>query len=96
VDNQNPKHLYDGDYSYADSGLDAFMSRSVDGISAPNLDRMILNMPLWARQLPYDTMQTSGSLGDTLSVGNIAIDGVTGRISVFDGDNNEVVRIGTL
>jgi hypothetical protein len=96
MDNKNPSVLYDGDYSYADSGLDSFMSRSIDGLTAPNLDQLVMNMPLWARQLPYDTMQTSGQLGDTLSVGNIAIDGVTGRISVFDADNNEVVRIGTL
>ncbi len=95
MDNQNPTQ-FTGDYSYSNSGLDNFMSRSIDGTHSMNLDQLVLNMPLWARQLPHDTLQTSGSLGDTLSVGNIAIDGVNGRISVFDTNNNEVVRIGTL
>ena len=90
MDNQAPG-AFTGDYNYSDSGLDSFMSRSIDGVSAPNLDRLILNMPLWARQLPYDTVQTTGQLGDNLTLGNITIDGVAGRISVSDGTNTRVI-----
>lgn len=91
MDSQSNPRKFDGDYNYGDSGLDAFMSRSIDGITAPNLDRMILNLPLWARQLPYDTVQTSGTLGDNITLGNITIDGVAGRISVSDGTNTRVI-----
>jgi hypothetical protein len=44
----------------------------------------------------YDSAQISGMLGDTLRIGNIGLDGTKGRISVFDENNNEVVRIGNL
>lgn len=84
-----------GDYSYTNSGFDGFMNRSIDGISAHNLDTLVMNIPLWARQLSYDTVQTSAQLGDKLSVGNIVIDGQSGRISIFDGAN-EIARIGQL
>lgn len=84
VDNRN-------DYDYTNTGMDSFMSRSIDGVMATGLDNLILKMPLWARQLPYDTVSTTGSLGDKLTLGNITIDGVSGRITVSDGTNDRVI-----
>lgn len=79
-------------YDYTDAGLDAFLSRSVDSVSQVNLDS---SGPVSNSQA-YDRTQVSGSLGDTIRVGKIQLDGVAGRISVFDDSNNEVVRIGEL
>lgn len=79
------------DYSYADSGLDNFLSRSIDRLSQVNLDAP---GPV-STQIRYDAAQVTGQLGDTLRIGSIHLDGAKGRISIFDGDN-EVVRLGEL
>lgn len=80
------------EYTYETAGFDGFLSRSVDSISQLNLDSQ---GPV-STQLPFDRAQVSGSLGDKLQIGKIRLDGVTGRISVLDDNNNEVVRIGEL
>lgn len=79
-------------YDYIDAGFDAFLSRSVDSISQVNLDS---TGPVSTAQA-YDRGQATGSLGDSIKVGKIQLNGVTGRISVFDDNGNEVVRIGEL
>ena len=79
------------DYSYTDAGFDSFLSRSIDNVAQYNLDS---TGPM-VNQVRYDGMQVSGMLGDTLQIGNIHLDGVTGRISIYDS-GEEVVRIGEL
>ena len=78
-------------YDYTDSGFDSFLSRSVDDVPQVNLD----SQGPQTTQIRYDSAQVTGKLGDTLTLGNIKLDGVAGRISIFDG-GNEVVRIGEL
>lgn len=79
-------------YDYTDAGLDGFLSRSID-----NLAQMTLDSPgPTTTAMAYDRAQVTGPLGNSLQVGNIVLDGVNGRISVFDGSGNEVVRIGEL
>lgn len=82
-----------GDYNYTNAGFDGFMNRSIDNIVAPNLDQ--IRPPYWPQQVAYDRVQTSGSLGDKITVGSIVIDGASGRISVYDGPT-ETIRIGNL
>jgi hypothetical protein len=79
-------------YSYQDSGFDKFLSRSIDDTAQPNLGT---GGPV-SNSIAYDRNQVSGSLGDSLRVGRILINGTTGRISIYDEANNEVVRIGEL
>lgn len=79
----------DEDYDYETAGFNSFLSRplvSLEGtpVQAPT------------RQVNFDQAQVTGALGDTLRIGNILLDGVAGRISVFDDNNNESVRIGEL
>lgn len=78
-------------YDYTAAGFDKFLSRSIDDIQQQNLD----STGPASLAIPFDRTQTSGSLGNIIRVGNISIDGVKGRISIYDGDN-EVVRLGEL
>lgn len=79
-------------YDYTDSGFDAFLSRSIDSVSQVNLESTGPTSTAKA----YDRGQSSGSIGDKIRVGRIVIDGLTGRISIFDENNNEVSRLGKL
>lgn len=79
-------------YDYSDAGFDGFLSRSVDNTSQNNLDSQ---GPI-TQSIRYDSQQVSGSMGDTFRVGKILIDGVKGRISGFDENGKEVVRLGML
>lgn len=81
------------DYNYTNAGFDGFMSRSIDSITANNLDG--IRPVYWPQQVAYDRVQASGTVGDKITVGSIIIDGTTGRISVFDG-STETIRIGNL
>ena len=78
-------------YDYTTSGFDGFLSRSVDDLPQNNLDSA---GPV-SNSMAYDRNQVTGAIGNTIKVGNITIDGVKGRISIYDG-TNEVVRIGEL
>jgi len=79
-------------YSYVSSGYDAFLSRSIDDVAQVNLD----STGPTSTAIRYDSAQISGMLGDVLPIGNILIDGVTGRISVFDSTGKEMTRLGNL
>lgn len=81
-----------GDYSYLDAGFDPFLSRSIDNLSQVNLD----SQGPATTQIAYDRSGVSGSLGNILQIGKIQIDGVKGRISVYDDSGNENIRIGEL
>ena len=79
------------DYTYEDAGFDGFLTRPLVGTSTENQGSVYQN-----RQVNFDQSQTSGALGDTFRVGRINLDGANGRISVFDENGNESVRIGEL
>lgn len=79
-------------YSYQDSGFDKFLSRSIDDLVQSNLSQ---GGPV-SQSIAYDRNQISGQLGDVLRIGSIELDGVKGRISIFDESGNEVVRMGEL
>lgn len=78
-------------YDYTDSGFDSFLSRSVDDVPQVNLD----SQGPQTTQIRYDSAQVSGALGNTLKIGSIHLDGIKGRISIYDGED-EVVRVGEL
>ena len=80
------------DYNYESSGFDGFLSRSVDDLTQTNLD----SGGPQTTQIRYDGSQVSGMLGDTLQIGKVHIDGVKGRVSVYDDSGNETIRIGEL
>ena len=44
-----------------------------------------------SREMNFDQVQTTGSLGSKIKVGNIIIDGVERRILVNDGENDVVL-----
>lgn len=96
------------DYNYTSSGIDDFLSRSIDQVSwQSSLDSTIampgsgalgsLPAPQGNNATRFDATQTTGSMGDTLQVGNITIDGINGAISVTDPTtDNIVVQIGNI
>lgn len=69
-------------FDYLSQGFDRYLQRT---INTAGQGRRILN---------FDQMQVSGSLGDVIKIGNINLDGRTGRISIQDGAGNEIVRLG--
>jgi hypothetical protein len=81
-------------YDYTNAGFDPFLTRSIDTIGAPNLQLTGDAAP--SQELNYDQSQTSGSLGSALQIGNIILDGTTGRISIIDENGNTVVEIGDI
>lgn len=83
------------EYSYSDSGYDDFMSRSIEGATAANLDQSTSGGGS-SRQLNFDAAQVSGSLGDILKVGNVLINGQRGRITIEDDSGNTVAIFGEL
>ena len=83
------------DYTYRDAGFNRFFRRSINSNSgAVNLKSA--GTGGGTNQLNFDNVQVSGSLGDTLKIGRITLDGKIGRQSVFDELNNEVLRLGEL
>lgn len=84
------------DYDYSDAGFDAFMDRSIDASGGGNAGGTLEDQTYQSRETNYDAGGSSGSLGDSLQIGNIKLDGVKGRISVYDETGNEVVRLGDL
>ena len=85
------------EYDYTDAGFGPFLTRSIDDNSASTLDHLSdIESSAASRIANYDQVQVSGALGDILAIGNIHIDGVSGKISIYDDDGNEVVRVGEL
>lgn len=82
-------------YTYAAAGFNKFFRRSIDSTSAATLNDAASQASAYSSEINFDQSQTSGSLGSVVQVGNVNIDGVQGRISVFEG-SDEVVRIGEL
>lgn len=84
------------EYDYQAAGFSAFLTRSIDDSAALNLDALSSSVQQSTREVNYDHSPTTGGLGSIIRIGNIQLDGVTGRISIYDSNNNEVVRIGEL
>lgn len=79
---------------YIAAGFDQYLTRSIDGYIATGLGNA--EPRAGVQQVAFDRNQVTGSLGDKLKLGFIVLDGTTGRISIFDANNNEPVRIGEL
>lgn len=77
------------DYDYTTTGMDAFLSRSIDNLSQVNLDSP---GPV-TTALAYDRAQVTGALGDTLRIGKIYLNGAASNITMNDG-NNDFLLIG--
>lgn len=75
------------DYDYEAAGFDGFLSRSIDSVSQINLDSP---GPTSTAQA-YDRTQVTGSLGDTLQIGNIFLDGASEAIELLDGRNKPLL-----
>ena len=84
------------DYSYVDAGFSTFLTRSIDDTAAVTLGDMSTQALSTNREINYDQSQTTGSLGSSTRIGNIDLDGVKGRITIFDENNREVVWIGNI
>lgn len=87
-------------FDYGQAGFDAFLNRSIDtqnnGSANPYSTLSLVPPIQGGQQLNYDQMHVTGSLGDSLQIGNITLDGSTGRISITDDGGNEIVRLGVL
>lgn len=84
--------MNNSDYDYSTSGFDNFLSRSIDSLDQVNLD----SAGPQSNNLRFDGSQISGALGDVFSIGNILLDGRTGRITLKDDDGRVVFVIGEL
>lgn len=80
------------DYTYTSAGFDGFLMRSIDKTPQVNLN----DPGPVSKSIAFDRTQASGMLGNILQIGNINLDGVKGRVSIFDSNGNETVRIGEL
>lgn len=72
------------EYDYTASGLDNFLSRSIDNLVRTNLDSAGPN----TNQVRYDSAQVSGMLGDTLQLGVVSITKL--GITIVDDNNTRV------
>ena len=81
-------------YSYMDSGLNGFFSRRIGRPDAVTLNSLSNSLP--RKEMDFDHMSTSGTLGDIISVNGIKLDGPNRRISIMDDLDIEVGRIGNL
>lgn len=81
-------------YTYREVGFNRFFRRSLN--SNPEANTLSGVGGGQSRQLKFDDMQISGSLGDILRIGRILLDGKIGRQSIMDERNNEVLRLGDL
>ena len=81
-------------HDYESAGFNGFFRRSLG--SDPNATTLRRMSGTNKRQLNFDNQQLSGAMGDNLRLGTIRLDGKTGRVSVFDEQGNEVVRLGDM
>lgn len=85
-----------GAYDYNSAGFDDFLSRSIGTAQVGTYTLGNMSGGSGSNAINFDQASVSGSMGDTITVGKIIIDGVNGRISVMDDAGNEVVRLGEL
>ena len=82
-------------YSYQEAGFNRFFRRTL-GSNAQAVSLRSSSSATSSNQLNFDELQVSGSLGDTLKIGLITLNGKLGRQSVYDELGNEVLRLGKL
>lgn len=84
-------------YDYAQAGFDGFLTRSIDSTKGGGGGGSI-------REINFDQTQITGSLGSTLQLGNIRLDGINQEIALMrdgvrnlmlgnDASNNPVLKI---
>lgn len=83
------------EYDYIASGFNGFLSRRIRRPDASTLQGLSNDTP--RREINFDRTTTSGSLGDTFTIGSIFLDGSRGRIDIKSTTTQEtVVRLGEL
>ena len=84
-------------YTYAEAGFNGFLRRSIGSKATTGSLREMSRTTAPPTQLNFDNMQVSGSLGDTLEIGRILLNGADGQIDLrADASDDVVVRIGEL
>lgn len=83
---------YTNVHDYESAGFNGFFRRSIG--SNPTATTLRALNTRDNRQLNFDDQQVSGSLGDTLRIGVIYLDGKTGRFQIVPQTGEEVVRLG--
>lgn len=89
-------------YDYSQSGIDNFLSRAIDTVSwQTTLDAMLnfpgsetlttLPTPPASNNLNMDSAQVTGSVAQTMAVGDVNINGSAGNIILSDGSNDRVL-----
>ncbi len=87
------------DYNYGDAGFSRFFRRSIDNPAVPvaNLSEYARTATQQAREINFTQSAVSGAMAGVTQIGTkISLDGIEGRISLFDDAGNEVGRIGKL
>lgn len=83
--------------TYEDSGYNRFLIRSIASNSGSRVLSDMSRARSQVSSLNFDNLQVSGSLGDTITVGRIELDGVNGVIDLKARDVDDVVvRVGEL
>lgn len=83
-------------HTYKDSGFNSFLRRTIspndpsDARSLNDIARRATN-----NSIKFDQMGVEGSMGDSARIGDIALQGEKGRISIYD-DDKEFTRWGNL
>ena len=85
-------------YTYVEAGFNGFLRRSIASSSNTGTLRDLARNTNMPSAINFDNMQVSGTLGDTIEVGNIIIDGVSGNGRIDGRDENKQVvwRLGDL
>ena len=90
--NGDPSSDYKKVHDYESAGFNGFFRRSIG--SNPTATTLRALNSRASRQLNFDDQQVSGSLGDTLRIGVMYLEGKTGRFKIVDDQIAEVVRLG--
>jgi len=84
----------DDTYTYLDAGFDRFFNRGIiGGRSLSLLEGESGGGNSSSRAINYDAANVSGSLGDSILVGRINLDGRVGNIDVADSEGRVTVRL---
>lgn len=76
------------DYTYEDAGYNGFFQRSIGSVAQAQTLSSVPSGGSGNNVLNFDQLQVNGSVGDTLRVGKILINGGEGNIIVNDGQND--------
>lgn len=93
-------------YDYSNAGIDNFLNRAIDAVTWQTTLDAVLNYPgsesLTTLPTPppsnamnMNSAQVTGSMAQTMAIGNVNLNGSQGNITVNDGSNTNIV-IGNL